>query len=188
MYMIKLQVEVQDFPEEMGFQTVTIPSNLQAVLDPNVEYVVVDTLPRIPDVSSIGVWELNDLISSINQSSPGMTADFLAMLMDATGCELSDEEFVRRIKENDFLFEDITDLTRKYDAEEAAAKFTAFTLHVPFDADITKDMLSFFERKEVEYYIDWYAIWEQYETMGFKIIEDYLDDGYKIYLIHWREE
>lgn len=186
--MIKLQVEVQDWPLEMGSQTVTIPSNLHATLNPDVEYIIVDTLPRIPDVASIDIWELNDLISSINQSSPGMTADLLAMLMDATGGELSDEEFVRRIKENDFLFEDITDLTKKYDSEESAAKFVAFTLHVPFDADITKEVLSFFEREEVEYYIDWYAIWEQYETMGFKIIDDYLDEGYKTYLIHWREE
>ena len=129
---------------------------------------------------------MNEVIDDINSENPGMTAELLALIMDAVDGELEDEEFVRRIKENDFMFEDLSEVTWKMGNEELAACYIATELGVPFDTGITKEILDFISKDEITDYIDWSAIWAQYEAIGFRLAEDLESEEYSLYLIHWR--
>lgn len=184
--MIKLKLELQDWDDGCADKVVTIPSNIQSELTRQNEYIIVDSTPSIPGVQTMDVWELNNIIDEINSENPGMTAELLSLIMDAVDGELDDEEFVRRIKENDFMFEDLSDITWKMGNEEVAACYIATELCVPFDTGITKEILEFISKDEITDYIDWSAIWEQYEKIGFRLAEDLESEDYGLYLIHWR--
>lgn len=184
--MIKLELELQDWDDGCADKTVTIPSNIRSELNRQNEYVIIDSTPSIPSIQTMDIWELNEVIDDINSENPGMTAELLALIMDAVGGELEDEEFVRRIKENDFMFEDLSEITWKMGNEELAACYIATELGVPFDTGITKEILDFISRDEITDYIDWSAIWAQYEAIGFRLAEDLESDEYSLYLIHWR--
>lgn len=181
--MIKLQIEVQDWDNGGIEKVISIPSDIKSELNRQNDYVIVDSTPDIPGISVMDIWELNEIIDGINSENPAMTTEFFALIMDAVDGNLEDDEFIRRIKENDFVFEDLSDITWKMSSEEIAACYIATELKVPFDTGITKEILEFIGKDEITDYIDWFAIWSQYELIGFKIAED--DDG-NIYLIHWR--
>ena len=184
--MIKLELELQDWDDGCADKTVTIPSNIRSELNRQNEYVIIDSTPTIPGIQTMDVWELNEVIDDINSENPGMTAELLALIMDAVDGELEDEEFVRRIKENDFMFEDLSEVTWKMGNEELAACYIATELGVPFDTGITKEILDFISKDEITDYIDWSAIWAQYEAIGFRLAEDLESEEYSLYLIHWR--
>lgn len=184
--MIKLEIELQDWDDGCENKVVTIPSNIRSELNRQNEYVIIDSTPSIPGIQTMDIWELNEVIDDINSENPGMTAGLLALIMDAVDGELEDEEFVRRIKENDFMFKDLSEITWMMSNEELAACYITTELRVPFDTGITKEILEFIGKDELTDYIDWLAIWSQYETIGFRIIEDTESEEYGLYLVHWR--
>lgn len=184
--MIKLKLELQDWDDSCADKVVTIPSNIRTELNRQSEYVIIDSTPSIPGVQTMDIWELNEVIDDINSENPSMTAELLALIMDAVDGDLENEEFVRRIKENDFMFEDLSDITWKMGNEELAACYIATELGVPFDSGITKEILDFIKKDEITDYIDWSAIWSQYEAIGFRLAEDLESEEYSLYLIHWR--
>lgn len=184
--MIELKLELQDWDNDCASKTVTIPSDIRSELNRQNEYVIIDSTPSIPGIQIMDVWELNEVVDDINSENPGMTAGLLALIMEAVGGELENEEFVRRIKENDFMFEDLSEITWKMDNEELAACHIATELGVPFDTGITKEILDFIGKDEIVDYIDWSAIWAQYEAIGFRLAEDLESEEYGLYLIHWR--
>jgi len=184
--MIKLKLELENWDEDCAEKVITIPSNIRSELNRQNEYIIIDSTPPIPGIQTMDVWELNEIIDDINSENPGMTAEFLALIMDAVSGDLEDEEFVRRIKENDFMFEDLSEITWKMDSEELAACYIATELGVPFDTGITKEILDFIGKDEITDYIDWSAIWLQYEIIGFKLAEDIQSEERNLYLIHWR--
>lgn len=184
--MIKLKLELQDWDDSCADKIVTIPSNIRSELNRQSEYVIIDSTPSIPGVQTMDVWELNEVIDDINSENPGMTAQLLTLIMEAVDGDLEDQEFVRRIKENDFMFEDLSDITWKMGNEEIAACYIATELGVPFDTGITKEILEFISKDEITDYIDWSAIWAQYEAIGFRLAEDLESEEYSLYLIHWR--
>ena len=184
--MIRIEVELQDWDSGCVEKTVMIPSNIRMELNSQSEYVIVDSTPFIPDIQTMDIWELNSIIEDINSENPEITAELLALIMDTVNGELSDDEFVRRIKENDFMFEDLSDINWKMQEEEIAACYIATVLGVPFDIGITNEILEFIGREEIVDYIDWKSIWAQYEISGFKLIEDIESEECGLYLIHWR--
>lgn len=184
--MIKLKLELQGWDDSCADKVVTIPSNIRSELNRQSEYVIIDSTPPIPGVQTMDVWELNEVIDDINSENPSMTAELLALIMDAVDGDLENEEFVRRIKENDFIFEDLSDITWKMGSEDLAACYIATELGVPFDTGITKEILEFISKDEITDYIDWSAIWAQYEAIGFRLAEDLESEEYSLYLIHWR--
>ena len=184
--MIKLKLELQDWDDSCADKIVTIPSNIRSELNRQSEYVIIDSTPSIPGVQTMDVWELNEVIDDINSENPGMTAQLHTLIMEAVDGDLEDQEFVRRIKENDFMFEDLSDITWKMGNEEIAACYIATELGVPFDTGITKEILKFISKDEITDYIDWSAIWAQYEAIGFRLAEDLESEEYSLYLIHWR--
>jgi len=183
--MIKLKIELQDW-DTCTEKVVTIPADILSELNRQNEYIIIDCTPSIPGVQAMDIWELNEVIDSINSENPSMTAELLALIMEAVDGELEDEEFVRRIRENDFMFEDLSDITWKMGNQEVAACYIATELGVPFDTGITKEILEFLKKDEITDYIDWSAIWDQYEAIGFKLAEDLESEEYSLYLIHWR--
>ena len=185
--MIKLKLELQDWDGCGEDKVVTIPSNIRSELNSQSEYVIIDCVPSVPDIQAMDIWELNSVIDEINSENPSMTAEFLALIMEAVDGDLGDDEFVRRIKENDFMFEDLSDITWKMGNEDVAACYIATELKVPFDTGITREILDFLSKDEITDYIDWSTVWEQYEAMGFRIVEDLESEECSLYLIHWRE-
>ena len=186
--MIKLKLELQDWDGCGEDKVVTIPSNIRSELNSQSEYVIIDCVPSVPDIQAMDIWKLNSVIDEINSENPSMTAEFLALIMEAVDGDLGDDEFVRRIKENDFMFEDLSDITWKMGNEDVAACYIATELKVPFDTGITREILDFLSKDEITDYIDWSTVWEQYEAMGFRIVEDLESEEYSLYLIHWREQ
>lgn len=180
--MVKFNVEVQDWDDCYIEKSATIPCDMCCGLSKSGEYVIIDSEPSIPGINMMDFWKLNDIISDINNENPSMTVEYLVMVMEAVNGSLEDEDFVHRIKNNDFMFEDLSNINWKMDNEEIAACYIATKLNIPFDFGITKEILEFINRDEISDYIDWFAIWKQYELIGFKIIE--LEK--KLYLIHWK--
>ncbi len=184
--MIKLTLELQDWDDGCTNKVVTIPSNIRSELNRQNEYVIIDSTPPIRGIQTMDVWKLNEIIDDINSENPGITSELLALIMDTVDGELEDEEFVRRIKENDFMFVDLSEITWKMGNEELAACYIATELGVPFDTGITKEILEFISKDEITDYINWSAIWKQYEAIGFRLAEDIESEECSLYLIHWR--
>lgn len=181
--MIKLTIGLEDW-DGGGDKVVIVPCDLSTELDRQREYAIIDSMPHIPGVEAFDIWELNTILDEINAENPDMTGDLLSQIMEAIGVDdLDDKEFIRRIKENDFLFEDIGDLGWCMESEEIAARYIATILEVPFDPEVTDDMLEVLGEDVLNDYIDWGSIWGLYECMGFGLIE--CDDD-ALYLIHWR--
>ena len=184
--MIELELELQDWDGCGEDRVVAIPSNIRSELDRQNEYIIISSTPDIPNIQTMDIWELNRIVDDINSENPGMTAELLSLIMNTVDRNLNDEEFVRRIKENDFMFEDLSEVAWGMCNDELAARYIATKLGVPFDTGITKDILEFIKRDEISDYIDWPAIWSQYEAIGFKIIENTEPEECSLYLIHWR--
>jgi len=182
--MIEISIELQDWNGDYSESAISIPSDIRTVLDRQNEYVIVDSMPSIPGIQTMDVWKLNEVIDDINSENPDMTAELLVLLMETVDGSLHDDEFIRRIKDKDFMFEDISNITMG--DEEVAARYIVEELGVPFDSKINKETLAFITRDEVSEYIKWDEIWWQYEAMGFKLAEDVYSDDPGVYLVHWR--
>ena len=183
--MIELYIEIEDVDNNFVVENLTLPCNLRESLHQGRDYLITDCVPNIPAVMHMDIWELNSVLDEISCENPGMTAEFLAILAEAAGVlDLSDEDFLRRIKENDFLFDDISDYGWKcLTNEEKAARYVAERYKVPFDTGITKEHLEQICDPALNDYIAWEFVWNQYELMGFAVVEEPELD--QLYLIHW---
>ena len=184
--MIEFEVELQDLDNGSSEKTIKIPLNNGCGLSHQSEYVIVGSTPRIPGIQSMDIWELNDIVEEINCENPCMTADLLVVMMTAVDGELWDKEFVRRIKESDFIFEDLTDITWKMNKKELAACYIASEFKVPFEEGVTKKALEIITDDSILDYIDWELIWNQYAMNGFRLADGVGNNDQSLYLIHWR--
>lgn len=169
--MIQLAVEVSDL-DSGASKVLTLPCNLRAELENHYDYIILSTIPDIPISRNDDIKGLNDALDEINSESPGMTEDYLEILLEATPSgDLFNDEFVRKLKENEFMFEDISDIHWAMGAEETAACYLATELRVPFDHGITGEILDVLGDDAVTDYVNWEQVWAQYESIGFKLIQ-----------------
>ena len=169
--MIQLDVEVSDLDCE-DFRVLTLPCNLRAELDSHYEYIILSTSPEISISRNDSLEELNDILDEINSENPGMTAEYLKILLDASPSgDLFDEEFVRKLKENEFMFCDISELSLAMSAKETAGYYLVTEHRVPFDYGLTDEVFDVISNDVLVDYINWEQIWEQYEYVGFRLIE-----------------
>lgn len=169
--MIRLSVEVSDLDCEES-KILTMPCNLRAELKNHYDYIILSTTPDISISRNDNIKELNDILDEINSENPGMTEDYLGILLEAAPSgDLFDEEFVRKIKENEFMFVDISDVRLAMSAEETAAYYLATEIGVPFDHGITSEMLDIIGDDVLMDYINWEQVWEQYKSVGFTLVE-----------------
>lgn len=184
--MVKIRLELEELENSKTIY-VTLPCNLRAELDLQCDYIIMDSEPSMPSVYNMDLRKLNDVLDEINCENPGMTAEYLNLLLDASGArDITDEEFLRRIKENDFMFEDLSEIRWKMSGEEIAARYVATVLKVPFKKGINAELLCAMSSDIISEYIKWEDIWSQYETLGFRVEEDSTSEEYGLYLIHWR--
>lgn len=169
--MIQLTVEVSDL--DCGESKIlTLPCNLRAELENYYDYIILSTTPDISLSRNDNIKELNDILDEINSENPGMTEEYLGILMEASlSGDLFDEEFARKLKENEFMFGDISDLRLAMSTEETAGYYLATTLRVPFDHGVTDEILDAVSDDALMDYINWEQIWEQYESVGFTLVE-----------------
>lgn len=186
--MVRLEIELEDVTNDYQLETIVLPCNLRSTIDLQHEYVIVSCDPDIP-IYGDDVQKLNDILDEINCENPEMTAEYIQILMEAAGsADLFDEEVIRRIKENDFLFSDLTDISEfGYMSNcEKAARYIASEMKVPFDKNLSKQFFQLIQDSTVVEYIDWDRIWNQYELIGFKLIESDIIENGGLYLVHWR--
>lgn len=184
--MIHLTVEVCDLDCEKS-KVITLPCNLRAELADHSDYIIESTWPEISISRNDCIGELNDILDEINSENPGMTAEYLKVLIDASSSgDLFDKEFARKIRENDFMFCDISDIRMPMDAEEIAAYCLATEHKVPFDHGITQDVLEAIGNEALVDYINWEQIWEQYESIGFQLVllAGTVNKSRKRYVVH----
>jgi len=175
--MIQLTVEVSDL--DCGESKIlTLPCNLRAELENHYDYIILSTSPTISITRNDSIKELNDILDEINSENPGMTEEYLQVLLEAAPSgNLFNEDFVRKLKENEFMFGDISDVDLPLNAKETAGYYLATQLNVPFDYGITDEMLDAIANSAMMDYINWELIWEQYESVGFRMID-------KKYIVH----
>lgn len=184
--MIQLVVEVSDLDCEDS-KVLTLPCNLKAELDNHYDYIILSTSPDIHISRNDCIGELNDILDEINSENPGMTAEYLKILLESSPSgDLFNEEFVRKLRENEFMFCDISGLNLVMDAKETAGYYLATEHRVPFDYGITDEAFDVISNEIMVDYINWRQIWEQYECVGFRLIErtGTIDGKKQRYIVH----
>lgn len=186
--MIQLSVEVTNL-DTGEIKAVTFPCNLRSELPDFFDCIILSVSPEIQLSRNDEIERLNDVLDEINSENPMMDEDYLALLIEASPSgDLFNEDFVRRLKENDFIFEDISGICSCYSmpTEEVAAQYLATELLVPFDRGVTSELLEEIEKSALSDYIDWSAVWSQYSIAGFKIIgpTDQIGKNTSQYIIH----
>ena len=185
--LIALKVEIEDADNNFEVKKLTLPCNLRTELTSGRDYIIVDCEPHIPEVLDMDVWELNNILDEINCENPSMTEDFFSALVLASEViDLTDEEFIRRVKENDFFFSDVSKLMDYgyiSSEEAAAARYLVHTAKLPFHKDLTKEQMEFFMDETVDDFISWESVWDEYSARGFQLIEGPGVGQY--YLIYW---
>ena len=164
-----------------------MPCDIRSKLDSQHEYIIVSCDPDISIPQNDDIKRLNDVLDEINSENPDMTAYYLGILLQASnGMSLFDDEFIRKAKENDFMFEELTDIKWRMEIDEIAACYLLQELGVPFDKDMSKDSIEHLKDEEIVDYINWKYIWEKYGDMGFKLVtsEDPADN--RIFLVYWK--
>ena len=184
--MVSLNLEVENLTTDYSISKLTIPCNLHSKLDRDCEYVIVSCEPAIPMGGCDDIEKLNEILDTINNESPGMTNTLLRIMLEAADTDIFDEKFLERIVENNFMFEDLSAVQWKMDPEEIAACYLMTVLKIPFSQEITPDMIEVLSNDAVVDYISWSDMWDDYHTLGFRIVEDLESETYGLYLIHWK--
>lgn len=181
--MIQLTVEVSDL-DGTDSKFLTLPCDLHTQLENYYDYIILSIDHGIQVNRNDNIKELNDILDEINSENPGMTEDYLEVLLEASlSGDLFDPEFIRKLSENDFMFEDISYIHSSMDAQETAAYYLATVLKVPFESGITSEMLDVLSSDIIKEYIDWEKIWDQYSSVGFRLIERDVPEK-KRYIVH----
>lgn len=173
-------IDLYDFSQTK----LTIPCTLTDDIDPDHEYEIISMSPDLPLLDIDDIWRINAVLSEINTANPDMTIEYLNILVTASGSELWDPEFVRRVCEDEFMFYDLTDCNFGLSKRCNAAKHLLTQERVPFDKQVDQFTMNILGCTEVQDYIDWEAIWRQYLTLGFQIIEEDFDKG-RTFLVFW---
>lgn len=185
--LVTLKIEIENLTTDYSTKEIIIPCDLRAELEPNCDYVVVSCEPYIPMGYNDDIKGLNEIIETINSESPGMTNDLLRVLLEASGENIFDDTFLRKIVTNDFMFEDISGIQWKMGDEEIAACYLMTVLRIPFDPATKPETIDALCDDSISDYISWEGIWNEYETLGFRVIVDLDGENYGRYLIHWKE-
>lgn len=184
--MIKLKVYLEDISDGISEKIIDLPCNLNAELERDHEYVITCCDPDLALWQYDDVYKLNNVLDEINSENPDMTAEFLAVLLEASeSLDIFDEKFIRKVEDNDFLFDDISHITWAMCPNEIAACYLATERHVPFDKEMSREVFECLSNEELVDYINWEDIWRQYEFQGFKLVETGDRDNEKAYLVHW---
>lgn len=184
--MIQLTVELEDLTDDVGYQKIVIPCDLYSVLNTQHEYVVVSCEPEIHLGQYDDIQKLNNVLDEINSENPEMTACYLGVLLQASRKgDIFDPEFLQRIENNDFMFEDLTDITWRMEQDEIAARYLTQELKIPFDREMSDETFQSLTKEELTDYVNWKDVWKQYAAMGFQLIGDSEHQAEK-YLIYWR--
>ena len=181
--MIKVPVEVEDYDTCKSFNLI-LPCDIKSKLDISHELMLIDWDSGIFLGSTRDVLSLNAAIERINTENPAMTLPILEALYDASYVSsLDNEEFLRKICENDFMLEPVCG-TGNWCLlgldEEACACYLATEMCIPFAKNVTQQLIKEMKGEQIDN-VDWEIVWEYYEIMGFeKMIIDR-----QTYLFHW---
>lgn len=181
--MINVKVELEDLTDDYSIKTISLPCDIRTQIDRDHEYVIISCEPDLDIGDNNDIEKLNRVLDSINNENPEMTAEYLSILLgNSSARDLFDEDFLRRIEENDFMFEDISEIDWLMSPEETAGCYLATELKIPFDEGVTGKMLDLLDSSVLVDYVNWKDVWRQYEAIGFRLVSK--DDN--TYILHWR--
>lgn len=190
--MIQLLLDIDDISDGSQRAVMLPCSNLSAQLPSDHEYVIISSFPDMGIWLEDDIWKLNNTLDEINCENPEMTADYLGVLVDASGTSnFYSEEFLRRVKENDFMFCDITNIDYDLGTYGNAACYLLSEHRVPFwgdDVPVTAAhelVISAFQATAAKDFVDWHAIWDKYYELGFRIIDWETDTMSKTFVVFW---
>lgn len=186
--MIQLSVEISNLDGE-DTKIITLPCDLRAELENYYDYIILACCPNIPLRRNDDIKRLNDVLDEINSENPGMTEDYLDVLIEASASgDLFDDEFIRRVRENNFMFEDISDIDTGMSTKETAAMYLATDMNVPFERGMQQEAFLALNDDTVSKYVNWGLIWDCYGSLGFRVVERRNPIGGKSqkYIVHIR--
>lgn len=188
--MVKLKVEVENLTNDYEHKVLELPCDLKTELMDGCEYVIVSQEEfENGEIRCCGndIVRFNQALLDINDQNPEMTTELLAMILGATGEDLSDDETVRRICENDFGFEDLSSIDWRMSDEEICACYLATILGVKFDKDMADSVFASLCDDSAVDYIVWSDVWRQYTFLGYEMISATNENGESVrYLIYWK--
>lgn len=190
--MINLKIKVMDIDTDHAVH-LTLPCNINSYLDKNHEYEIMDW----DETEFVGgfddIFELNDTLHKITTQNPDMTTEHLDIIYNQSPVRsVTDEKFIKKVCDNDFMLEEIDTGGFSDYAEiiptstiadcEYTAEYLALDLEIPFAKNITEEHIKYMQ--QYPELIDWYSVWIHYEHMGFECVRDASD---KLWVFHWGE-
>ena len=186
--MLEFDVQLENLTTDEDEVTLHLPmseSEIRSKLMRDCEYLVIDhgSLANFKNYDDI--FALNEVINRISTENPLITNELLAIILETSSYDyLDDEEFLEKICQNDFMYEEVTIPEEWTETKEEYAAYVLCMEHeIPF---------SIFEQEMVEIkragkdYDDWSSIWDVYSFMGFYMSED-TDDESKIYIVNMED-
>ena len=168
--MIKIELNLHNLTTYEEPKSVVVPiseTELKSKLMPDCEYYV---QPEMSELSfkAESVFTINKIISLINDENPLMTEEILGNLLCLSGYNyVDDDEFLKKVCENDFMYIEITNAPLFAEDEDVAAYILYNTYDIPFSvSDIEIEMVE--DSPLVDGY--WYCAWETYYYMGFRTL------------------
>lgn len=175
-----MKVEVELYSENTGkSMTIMLPTDNVGTLKTLAEFTeVIGMEPQVDMFLDIDdLLELNKVIDAIEQCPVDFDEiDLDTMYYAARNSNMSMEELLEKLRENDFQLYDISgyshkELKYKYDMSlcEIAACYLATIKQIPFLRSLIGKMDAV---EKLLPYLCWEEIWDLYEQMGFRKFQD----------------
>lgn len=160
--------------------------DISSKLMPNCDYIITDWDSNIIFENTDDVIKLNEIISKINTENPALTLKSLCAIYEASDYKyLEDEDFVEKLCNNDFMYEEIDMPSNGILTCEEYAAYILFTKYNIPTSPITceQGILDIEDAYGDDF---WSVVWDIYQFMGFRISEDE-EDLYKIYIVNMED-
>ena len=180
--MISLDVEVYDWDDGESVY-MTLPCRIEQIVNTHHSLSVDTGCSGIHTKNQDDLITLNDSLELINTFNPYMTTKLLGKMIDTIGGgSIDDEEFTRKISEDDYVLERIPSIERlaAYEGIEKCAAYLSTELFIPFAKNITSEELESIRIDKMDR-VNWKRVWDYYYIMGYREIDC---DGF-IYVLNW---
>ena len=115
--MVKIKIQVDDW--DTGESTeLTLPCDVRNKVDTSHSLYIIDWKCDMMIGYYDDIVQLNNVLDDINAECPSMTIEILNAILRASGCgDLSDKNFIQKICNSNFMFEEITGMVGKTNEE-----------------------------------------------------------------------
>ena len=186
--MLNITVELENTTTDEDAIVMSLPmeeTDIRGILMKDCKYLIVDTDSPADFKNFDDIFELNKAIRRICEENPTITNDVLAIILETSDYNnFDDEDFLEKICENDFMYEEAYVPKDWHRTKEEYAAFVLCTKYdVPF-ALLEQEMIE--ACRAGKSYPEWDSVWDVYAFMGFHMSED-MEDENKIYIVNMED-